>query len=122
MAGNCWRLVWKTECDMENKLMRDDELDRLLSAASQPMPSTTLQERIIAQASVPQASNIVAFPLRKKSTSWLIGLPLAASLAIGLWFGTSDLSSTFLNTASSTLISDSTGFEDVADLIEGNLT
>jgi hypothetical protein len=107
---------------MEDDLLRDDELDWLLSKASDPTPSATLQARIMANAAVQRQSNIVVFPPRKQADAWLIGLPLAASLLVGLWFGASDLSNTYLTTASSTLMSDGTGFEDVADLIEGNLS
>ena len=111
---------------MEDNIMRDDELDKLLSNATVPAPANGFEQRLLARIAPQTLSNVIAFPARKKTNSWLIGLPLAASLAIGLWLGSSGLDSSYL--PSSTLISDnsedptSSGFDDVAAFLEDSLT
>jgi hypothetical protein len=111
---------------MDDKLLRDEELDRLLEMASKPLPSGGHQQRVLSRIT-PSATNVIAFPKRKRPSPWIIGLPLAASLALGLWLGSAGLGSSYLS-PNTTLVSDSTddagdtGFDDVAAFLDGSLT
>lgn len=73
---------------MTRNPMSDQELDRLLTMASDPAPPSGAEERTMARLA---PSNVVAFKLKqapsRSAISWLAALPLAASLAFGLWLG-----------------------------------
>lgn len=102
--------------------MQDRDLDKLLSAASTPKPSAGFEQRLLAK--IAPANNIIAFPRRKTASPWLIGLPLAASLVLGVWLGASNTSLNPANILVSQTTEDATsnGFDDVVALIEDNLT
>ena len=113
---------------MEKNLIRDEELDRLLAMATMPVVPTGFEERLLARVIKPVANNILAFPQRKKPSAWIFGLPLAASLAVGIWLGAAGLNSSSLPATTNTIISESgddgstTGFDDVTQFIEDSLT
>jgi hypothetical protein len=115
--------------------MTDAELDRLLTLASKP-PSTgdaqkALLARIARGTSVNPTSNIVDFPGSTKKSSpvrWLAALPLAASLAAGIWLGAAGQGTDYLFNVSDELASvtdsfnTSTGIDDAESLTEEDLT
>jgi hypothetical protein len=108
--------------------MGDDELNTLLSVATRPAAPQGFEQRLLARTTAPAANNVIAFPHRKKTNSWIVGLPLAASLALGIWLGAAGLSSNLTLIPASTLVSDnsddgtSTGFDDITQFIEDSLT
>jgi hypothetical protein len=83
--------------DMKKNELNDVQLDQLLKFASQPNPSADFELRLMQKIQTDvRPSNVVAFPHQRKSSFWLAGLPLAASLLIGIWFGANDTLSDFL--------------------------
>jgi hypothetical protein len=64
-------------------MLSDLELDQLLAHASQPIAPKNFEQDVLAKL----GNTVVAFPQKKKANLFLIGLPLAASLALGLWLG-----------------------------------
>jgi hypothetical protein len=99
------------------KMLNDPELDKLLAQASTPPLPEDFQSRLLAKTST---SNVIAF---KKKTTWVFGLPLAASLVIGVWLGASENTSDLLSVAGSEVAStDATGFDDIVSIIEDDLT
>jgi hypothetical protein len=77
--------------------LSDVELDRLLQHASTPLPHNDFEARLLAKLS-PMAvqSNVIAFPKKKKTSLWIVGLPLAASLVLGVWLGANGTAAEFL--------------------------
>ena len=70
--------------DKETELT-DTELDHLLQHASKPFPPADFESRLFAKlAKTAPSNNVIAFPKRKKPSLWLAGLPLAASLILGV--------------------------------------
>ena len=72
--------------------MSDQELDRLLSMASDPVPPAGAEDRLLSRVNTTaEKENVVAFQprsrLQRNTMPLLAGLPLAASLAFGLWLG-----------------------------------
>lgn len=74
--------------------MTDQELDRLLGMASKPQAKPDAAAQAAARAFAQDApSNVVAFTPRTSAQSqpsriaWLTALPLAASLAAGIYLG-----------------------------------
>ena len=102
--------------------MEDHDLDKVLSAASAPKPAAGFEQRLLAK--IAPANNVIAFPKRKTASPWLIGLPLAASLVLGVWLGASNTSLNPTNIMVSQTTEDTTsnGFDDVVALIEDNLS
>lgn len=85
-----------TNFDKDTELS-DPELDRLLQLASTPLPRIDFSERLLAKLTLTQVqSNVIAFPKRKKTSLWLAGLPLAASLVLGVWLGANGTAAEFL--------------------------
>jgi hypothetical protein len=77
--------------------LSDAELDRLLQHASTPLPRDDFEARLLANLNrEADPSNVIAFPKRKKPSLWLAGLPLAASLVLGVWLGTNGTAAEFL--------------------------
>ncbi len=76
-------------------LMTDTELDALLAHASAPPLPLGARERLLARMvaeTEPRAGAANVVPLRQPARSpsrmgWLAGLPLAASLALGIYLG-----------------------------------
>lgn len=73
---------------MTRNSMSDHELDRLLAMASKPVAPEGAEARLMAKLN---PENVIAFRQRqgaeRSALSWLAALPLAASLAFGLWLG-----------------------------------
>jgi membrane peptidoglycan carboxypeptidase len=98
-------------------MLNDSELDKLLAHASTPPLPQDFQSRLLAKTGT---SNVITL---KRKTIWLIGLPLAASLAIGIWLGASENTSDLLSVTGGDVASvDANGFEDIVSIIEDDLT
>ena len=115
--------------------MTDLELDKLLSLASKPPRHSAAAEALVAKiatsAPTSPGSNVVNFPPRQKPQGiipWLAALPLAASLAAGIWLGAAGQGTGYLfNTSEDlTTVSDnfdaSTGIDDAEILTEEDLS
>jgi hypothetical protein len=118
---------------MANNLVTDAELDAMLKAATQPTLPRGFAERLQAKLEQPTASNVIAFPQKKtlpvKSPKlWLSAIPLAASLAIGIYLGAQGNMAESLNGLSTSLVADATdsaidiGIEDTESFINGELS
>jgi hypothetical protein len=118
---------------MDNNIMTDIELDHLLATTRQPHLPQGFADRLHRKLEQGAASNVVAFPQRAKQTRaqprlWLSALPLAASLAIGIYVGAkgslpdslSGIESAFLNTATDSGLS--IGIEDTESFLNGDLS
>ncbi len=107
----------------EQKLMSDEGLDRLLALATTPAVNPDFQQRMMAKINLGTTNNLVAFPQKHRAKSWLVGLPLAASLALGLWLGASGSTINLLPTSATevatTDVGDGSGFDDIVSVIEG---
>jgi hypothetical protein len=115
--------------DLDNSKM-DAALERLLKRASQPAIPEGAQERLMAVIrATEQQSNVVQLHRRTTFNRWAIGLPLAASLLLGIYLGTKDtfdgylpdsvIGSTLAGAADSDV---STGLDEVEDYSDGELT
>ena len=108
----------------------DEALKKLLKRATDPAIPEGAEVRLMAaiRAVEPQ-SNVVNFPSRPKFQRWAVGIPLAASLALGIYLGSkgsldnympdSIVGETLADTSDS---SPSTGLDDAASYSEGDLT
>ena len=107
----------------EQELMSDVDLDRLLAMATTPKVDAAFEINLLAKINQGPINNVIAFPQRSRTKGWLVGLPLAASLALGLWLGASGTELNILPITStevaSTDIGDTTGFDDLVSFIEG---
>lgn len=78
---------------MTKEPFSDRELESLLNKARQPQLPRGFAERLQAKLQLEPASNIIAFPLKQQQHVpsrrgyWLSALPLAASLAAGIYLG-----------------------------------
>lgn len=115
---------------MEHTPMTDNELDKILKAARQPALPKGFAERLQARLEAERPSNVIAFPTRKlpeqKNRSfWLSAIPLAASLAVGLYLGAMGSVPVSLDSG---LVSDASdqvfgsGFEDTEAFVNGDLS
>lgn len=118
----------------------DSELDRLLSLASTPRPPADAGARLLAALQAapaqPQPSNVIAFTPRAAQkpqprsgglVPWLAALPLAASLAAGVWLGAMGNVPDFVSSASTVATASvdgdvPSGVEDVESLTEDDFT
>jgi hypothetical protein len=80
-------------------MLSDLELDQLLAHASQPIAPKNFEQDVLAKL----GNTVVAFPQKKKASLFLIGLPLAASLALGLWLGSAGTIDSFIPQFGSTI-------------------
>jgi hypothetical protein len=81
----------------EKNELDDHELDQLLKLASHPKPIANFELRLMQKIAIDLPSeNVVAFSKRHKTSLWLAAVPLAASLAIGIWLGANDTVPSFL--------------------------
>jgi hypothetical protein len=82
---------------MARDSMSDHELDRLLALASTPVLPPSAEERLMAKIN---PENVVAFISKPKKAqsaiSWIAALPLAASLAFGVWLGAAGIGTNIL--------------------------
>jgi hypothetical protein len=105
--------------------MNDHELDQLLAKATHPQPQSGFHNRLLQRLEEQQGNKVIAFPVKKQKAAWLIGLPLAASLVLGLWLGASGRLTNIIPLTTSEVASvdtSTTGFEDVLTIIEDELT
>ena len=114
--------------------MTDRELDLLLVHATVPsLPEGArdrLMQRLAGEASSPPANTVVPFRRAAAAPSrigWLAGLPLAASLALGIYLGSGGTLESYLpSTAYDMLAGNSddavTGIEDVESFNEDDLS
>jgi hypothetical protein len=118
---------------MDEKHMTDAELDRMLTAAAQPPLPHGFANRLQTRLETPVADNVVAFPQKKLLTAqseryWLSAIPLAASLAVGLYLGAQGTLADSLSGLGTALVSDATdslfntGIEDTVSFINGELS
>ncbi|MCA0433535.1 MAG: hypothetical protein LCH46_09735 [Proteobacteria bacterium] len=121
---------------MTGPQMSDDELDRLLSAATRPVVPDGALARLNARiAREGGADNVVALqrsvkepPRQSSRLGWLAGLPLAASLVLGIYLGSSGAGPGFLPDTAYELLSgvnleDSmSGIDDVLSVAEESST
>lgn len=82
---------------MTRDSMSDHELDRLLALASKPALPPGAEERLMAKL-IPE--NVVTFRSKPKKAqsaiAWIAALPLAASLAFGIWLGAAGIGTDIL--------------------------
>jgi hypothetical protein len=104
----------------------DEALAKLLKRASDPQIPQGAEARLMdAIRATQQQSNVVRFQPRSRSGNWLIGLPLAASLLLGIYLGTKDTFDSYLPDSITVGASDSdvsSGFDDVEKYADGELT
>jgi hypothetical protein len=97
----------------------DEALDAILKQASQPTLPQGFEERMLKRLEQPpvrpEVSNVIAFPMRTKpprANPWLIGVPLAASLLIGISLGSLGFGTSLIGTEDQDIASVATGFEE----------
>lgn len=117
---------------MNRKDMTDKELDKLLAAASQPALPDGFAARLQARLEEPVVDNVIAFPQRSERPApprrmWLAALPLAASLAFGIYLGAAGTLPESLSGLDTSLVSDAgdalgLGIEDTESFLNGDLS
>jgi hypothetical protein len=116
---------------MDKDEMTDRELDQLLKAVRQPGLPKGFADRLQAKLDAPASAQIIGFPKRTeaaKTRLWLSALPLAASLAIGLYWGAvGTLPESLSNLTNTVLASNddatwSIGIEDTELFLNGELS
>lgn len=105
-------------------------LDRLLKRATDPaIPEGAVARLMAAVQAAELQSNVVKLQSRPRLQRWAVGLPLAASLALGIYLGSGDTFDAYFpdsivgETAAD--LSDSTpstGLDDAESYAEGDLT
>jgi hypothetical protein len=118
---------------MNDDLISDKDLDRLLAGASAPQLSAGFNDRLLQKLNSQTAigsNNVVPFPARplaRKQTSWHLALPLLASMAAalvgGIYLGAATNVQSLISTTSvvaSADESDLTGFEDLDTAMQDN--
>ncbi len=110
--------------DKNGNVMRDADLDRLLQSASQPPVPLGAEARLARRIAAVSAVPVYPIaPASKRNYAWVAGVPLAASLALGIYLGTAGLGGSLLN--SSTVEEEDvyvTGFEEAELAAEEDLT
>jgi hypothetical protein len=119
---------------MDENLISDTELDKLLGAIKQPALPTGFAERLQAKLQVEKPSNVIAFPQKREKSAtsqrgyWLSAIPLAASLALGIYVGAmGNLPDVFsgLDTVVASAADDTgldLGIEDTESFLNGELS
>jgi hypothetical protein len=118
---------------MAKNQLTDKELDAMLKTATQPTLPRGFADRLQAKLEQPSASTVIAFPQKKtppvKSAKlWLSAIPLAASLAIGLYLGAQGTLANSFTGLNTSLVADATdsafdiGIEDTESFINGELS
>lgn len=110
--------------DDENKM--DEALAKLLKRASDPQATLGAEDRLMAAIrNTPQQPNVVQLQPRARNRSWLIGLPLAASLLLGIYLGSTSSFDDYLPdniVVGTSDVDASSGFDDVEKYADGELT
>jgi hypothetical protein len=116
----------------KNGPMSDVELDALLAHASEPRLPAGANERLLARLAGQKAhENVVSFRRAEPQQSrlgWLASLPLAASLALGIYLGSAGSLESLVPTAAYELLvgvnidDPVTGIEDVESLTEDDVS
>ena len=118
---------------MTKDVFSDRDLDVLLNTAKQPGLPHGFAERLQAKLDVEAANNVIAFPQKHQQAHsrrgyWLSAIPLAASLAAGIYLGAmAELPAMFsgLQDAVASLSSDNAldlGIEDTEAFLNGELS
>jgi len=112
----------------DDEMMSDKDLDVLLSHASTPQLPLGAKTRLLAKMEEQRASPKIMLRSQRESQKsrlgWLAGLPLAASLALGIYLGSAGPLESILPTAAYELLTGVniddpvTGIEDVENLSE----
>ena len=108
----------------------DADLDRLLKSATDPVVPNGAEARLMAAVRAQALpSNVVYLRPRRAFNHWAIGLPLAASLLLGIYLGTHDSIDSYLPDsvtgaaiAGATDADVSTGLDDVENYSDGETT
>jgi hypothetical protein len=97
-----------------------------LKRASNPQAPLGAEDRLMAAIrNTPQQSNVVQLQPRAPNRNWLVGLPLAASLLLGIYLGSTTSFDDYLPDSVVVGASDtdaSSGFDDVEKYADGELT
>ena len=118
---------------MSDKMLNDQELDRLLANASQPEIPVNFAEQFARRVTLNHSNNVIAFPSRKPvQAQSRFALPmaaaLAASLVIGIWAGANgQVGSMFASQTETAILGSSNdfapaGIEDLTAVGEDNKT
>ena len=115
---------------MGNGEMDDKSLDQILGLASQPELSSDFESRlmVILPEQTKPSAQVIAFPRRKPPNVWVMGLPLAACLVLGVWLGATGEATDILpvsTTASAMATADPllpSGIDDIENLSPGDLS
>ncbi len=118
---------------MAKNPLTDTELDVLLKQVAQPPLPTGFADRLQAKLEQSQGSNVIAFPQKnvastKSANLWLSSIPLAASLAIGIYLGAQGTLADSLSSLGTSSFADATdnlfnvGIEDTELFINGELS
>jgi hypothetical protein len=113
---------------MDKNMMTENELDRLLAKATTPGLPDGFAARLSARIDTEAADNVIAFPQARaapRKRFWLSAIPLAASLACGLYLGAQGslpetLETTLFASATDTL--PDLGIEDTEAFLNGDLS
>jgi hypothetical protein len=125
----------------DRDLMTDQELDQLLAHASAPPLAdgarTRLLQRLAGEGQSAAAAHVISLseararrvrPQEQPRLGWLAGLPLAASLALGIYLGAGGTFDGYLATSAYDLIAGNTsddvltGIEDMESYAEESRT
>jgi hypothetical protein len=114
---------------MTRDSMSDHELDRLLALVSKPAPPPGAEDRLMAKFN---PENVVAFRSRankaQAAIAWIAALPLAASLAFGIWLGAAGIGTDILpeslggDVVAAADVDVNSGIDEVETLAEDNQT
>jgi len=114
----------------KNDELDDQSLNQILGLASKPDLNSDFEARVMAklggQAKV--SAQVIAFPRRKSPSAWMLAVPLAACLVLGVWLGASGDFSDLLPTSSTTAAMASadqlspSGVDDIETLTAGDLS
>jgi hypothetical protein len=112
----------------ENQM--DEALDRLLKRATDPaIPEGAEARLMVAIRVAEQQSNVVKLQPRPRFQRWAVGIPLAASLALGIYLGAKGTLDNYMpdniigDTLADTSDSEPTsGLDDAESYAEGDLT
>lgn len=110
--------------------MDDQSLDQILGLASTPELHSGFESRVMAMLpeQMKPSAQVIAFPRRKPPNVWVMGLPLAACLVLGVWLGVSGEASDILPVSTSLSAMATTdqlspsGIDDIENLSSGDLS